>query len=63
VIVTPIPALAQSVGANRIVAGKAVPHPFGDPDLATDEERVYRRRLVERALKALRTPVDHPSVL
>jgi len=54
--------LAQAVGANRIVRGKAVPNPFGDPALAFEEERVFRRRLVERALEALQTPVEGPTV-
>ena len=45
--------LAQSIGANRIVQGKAVTTTTGDPNLPPDEERAFRRRLVERALKSL----------
>jgi len=54
--------LAQSVGANRIVRGKAVPYPFGDPSLVPAEERAYRRRLVEQAIVALETSVEGPTI-
>jgi len=54
--------LAQRVGAPRIVPGRAIAHPFGDPSLPPEEEVEYRRRAVERALKALQTPVREPSV-
>ena len=61
-VVTAIPQLAESVGANRIVRGRAVGFPFGDPSLASDDERRYRRRLVERSLDALATPVERATV-
>ncbi|MBI4494954.1 MAG: glycine/betaine/sarcosine/D-proline family reductase selenoprotein B [Chloroflexi bacterium] len=61
--ITTIVPLAQSVGPNRIVAGKAVIHPTGDPALASDEERAFRRRLVRRALDALETDAREPIVL
>jgi hypothetical protein len=35
----------------------------GDPDLSPGEERRFRKRLVQKALEALRTPVEEPSVL
>ena len=54
--------LAQAVGANRIVTGKAVSHPFGDPALVPEEERRYRRRIIEQALESLTTPVEAPTV-
>ncbi len=54
--------LAQSVGANRIVRGKAVPHPFGDPEMVPRDEREYRRGIVERALEALTTQVEAPTI-
>lgn len=54
--------LAQSVGANRIVRGKAVPHPFGDPALVPQKEQDFRRSLVERALEAMTTAVETPTV-
>lgn len=62
VMITAMSPLAQSIGANRIVWGKAVPNPFGNPDLTTDEERAFRRRIVERALEALCSAVAQPTV-
>jgi glycine reductase len=62
VVVTAMSPLAQSVGANRIVRGKAVSHPFGDPTLIPEEERQYRKRLVEEALVALGTSVEAPTI-
>ena len=55
--------LAQSIGANRIVQGKAVTTTTGDPDLPPDEERVFRRRLVERALKSLESTPEGQEVV
>ncbi len=54
--------LAESVGVNRILQGKATSNPFGDPDLPADEEHAYRRSLVETALTAARSSVDGPTV-
>src|SRR5262249_30023578 len=62
VLVTAMSPLAQSVGANRIVRGKAVAHPFGDPNLVPNEEKEYRRRLVEEAISTLTRPVEAPTV-
>lgn len=61
-IVTALPRIAQSVGVNRIVMGKAIPHPFGDPALSKAAERAYRRRIVDTALAALHAAVDGPTV-
>ena len=55
--VTPI---SLTVGANRIVPTIAIPHPLGDPSLPHDEE--LRRKLVEKALKALTTEVEDQTV-
>lgn len=62
VLITAMSPLAQSIGANRIVRGKAVPNPFGNPDLTMDEERALRRRIIERALEALGSAVAQPTV-
>jgi betaine reductase len=51
------------VGANRIVRGKAITSVVGDPDLSPDEERRFRKHLVQRALAALGTAVEEPTVL
>ncbi len=57
--ITPI---SMTVGANRIVPTIAIPHPLGNPALPHDEEKKLRRRLVERALKALQTEVDGQTI-
>lgn len=55
--------VAQSIGPYRVVAGKAIPHPVGDPSLPRDEERRLRRSLVQLALDALQTETPEPIVL
>lgn len=57
--VTPI---SMTVGANRIVPAIAIPHPLGNPALDKDEEKVLRRRIVEKALNALTTEVDDQTI-
>ena len=54
--------ISQTVGANRIVPTIAIPHPFGDPTLTPEEEKVIRRKLVERGLKALQTEITGQTV-
>lgn len=54
--------ISQTVGANRIVPTIAIPHPFGDPEKSREDEKKIRRELVERALKALSTPIDQQRV-
>ena len=55
VYVTSLPTIATMIGANRIVRGPAITHPFG---LNEDE----RRRIVERALEMLETEVEPATV-
>ena len=55
VYVTSLPTIATMIGANRIVRGPAITHPFG---LSEDE----RRRIVERALEMLETEVEPATV-
>ena len=57
--VTPI---ALTVGANRIVPAVAIPHPLGDPALTKEEEKALRRKIVEKALKALQTEISEQTV-
>ena len=54
--------ISQTVGANRIVPAIAIPHPLGNPALTHEEEKALRRKIVERALEALETPVDEQTV-
>jgi len=54
--------ISLTVGANRIVPAGAIPHPLGNPELPPAEEKALRRRLVEKALKALQTEVEGQTV-
>ena len=54
--------ISLTVGANRIVPTVAIPHPLGDPSKTPAEEKAIRRKLVERALKALQTEVSEQTV-
>jgi hypothetical protein len=55
VFVTSLPTIATMIGVNRVVRGPAITHPFGlDP--------AERRRIVERGLEMLETPVESTTV-
>lgn len=54
--------IAQRVGAPRIVATRGIPYPTGDPGTDAAGERAWRRRLLERALEAVATPVHEPTL-
>jgi glycine reductase len=55
--------LAQSIGPNRVVAGRAVTNPLGDPSLPPREEFAFRRKLVSKALELLRTELQQAAVV
>lgn len=46
--------IARMVGANRLVLGNGIVHVVGDAAVPLAEERKLRRRLIEKALDALR---------
>ena len=50
------------MGANRIVKGKAIPHPLGDPSRSPEQEQEVRKKVLDQALEALKTQVDGPTV-
>ena len=54
--------IAKRVGAPRIVPTRGIPFPTGDPELSPEQERAWRRQLLERALQAVATPVKGPTV-
>lgn len=54
--------IAKRVGAPRIVPTRGIPFPTGDPELSPEQERAWRRQLLERALHAVTTPVTEPTV-
>ena len=54
--------VAVMVGANRVVPAAGIIHPLGNVELSADEEKALRRRIVEKALQALKTEVAQPTV-
>lgn len=54
--------ISQTVGANRIVPAVAIPYPLGDPTKTPEEEKIIRRAILEKALKALQTPISEQTV-
>jgi glycine/betaine/sarcosine/D-proline reductase family selenoprotein B len=61
--ITAIPNIAKMVGVNRIVQGRAVTNPVGDPTLTKEQEKELRREYVLKALELLQKEVDGPTVL
>jgi betaine reductase len=61
--ITAIPNIAQMVGVNRIVQGRAVPNPVGDPSLDEEQEKELRRKFILKALGLLQQEVDGPTVV
>ncbi len=61
-VITNLVTIAEQVGAPRIVPGRGIPYPSGDPNLSPQAERAWRRRLVQRALDAVATPVERPTI-
>ena len=60
-ICTVVP-ISLTVGANRIVPAIAIPHPLGNPSLSPADEKVLRRGILDKALKALTTEVTGQTV-
>lgn len=60
-ICTVVP-ISLTVGANRITPAVAIPYPLGNPQLSAEEEKVLRRKIVEKALHALTTEVQEQTV-
>ncbi len=62
-LISTIVPLAQAVGVNRIIAGRAVTSPLGNPALRREEEKEFRRGRVRLALEALQTELREPLVV
>lgn len=61
-LITAVPPIALTVGANRIIRGVAIPHPVGAPGEEPGEEFVIRKNLIHKALKALATDITEQTV-
>ncbi len=51
------------LGVNRIVQGRAVTNPVGDPSLTKEQEKELRRKYVLKALELLQKDVEGPTVV
>ena len=61
-MITNLVTIAEQVGAPRIVPGRGIPYPSGDPNIPPPAEQAWRRQLVERALEAVATAVERPEI-
>jgi glycine reductase len=43
------------IGSNRTVRGNGIVHVVGDANVSPEQEKELRRKLVEKALEALRS--------
>ena len=54
--------ISKTVGANRIVPAVAIPYPLGDPSKSREEEKTLRRKLVDKAFRALQTRIEGQTI-
>jgi glycine reductase len=57
-----ITSIAKAVGVFRIVPAVGIPHPLGDPTTTPAMEKILRRGLVERALRAVATKIETQTI-
>ena len=62
VLITCLSNVATQVGVGRILAGSKFHYPVGNPELPAEEELCWRVDLMEKALRALETPVQTPTI-
>ena len=61
-MISALPPVALELGANRVVRGVKIPHPCGEPTADAEHDRAIRREIVERALAALATEINVPTI-
>ena len=54
--------ISRTIGANRIIPGVGIPYPLGDPTQGETDSKKIRKRMVQRALKALQVPLTDQTV-
>jgi glycine reductase len=50
------------IGVTRVLRGLSVPNVLGNKDLAPEQEKAMRKKVVQRALEILRTEVDETQI-
>lgn len=61
-VISAIPIVPHTVGANRVTRGVRIEHVCGDPTLSEDGDRDLNMRIVKTALQSLKTEVDGPTI-
>jgi len=61
-LITTMITTAKMMNVSRIVVGGGITHPFGNPEMSPREEKEFRTRLVERALRALKSDVKESTI-
>ena len=57
-----ITSIAMMVGSNRIIPGFSIVHPLGNPELNHEAEKMFRKSIVARALKALQADIKEQVI-
>jgi glycine reductase len=61
-MVSALPPVALELGANRVVRGVKIPHPLGDPTADPERDAAIRKDIVSRALIALASRIEQPTI-
>lgn len=54
--------VALGVGSPRVVQGMEIVNPLGNANLTPEAEKELRRDILNKALEALQTDVDSPTL-
>jgi betaine reductase len=54
--------ISETVGANRILPGVAIPNPTGNPNLSQHDEFMLRKNLMLKALDSLKSAIEEQTV-
>lgn len=61
-LITALHYIAQAVGASRIIPGRAIQHPLGEPSRPPEAEKEIRHAIVATALNSLSVAVSRPTI-
>jgi len=61
-LLTAMTSMAMVAGANRILSSGLIPHPAGDPTRSPDDEFLWRKAQVQKALNAVATPLEEAQI-
>ena len=61
-MISALPPVALELGANRVVRGVKIPHPVGEPNADPERDAAVRLEIVQRALRALATRIESPTI-